>query len=78
MSHQFPPDIEERIRQQMADGNYNSEDDLFRDALDALSLRNEELAAIRSGVADMEAGKMRPLADAADDIRKQHGWTSDG
>ena len=78
MSHQFPPDVEQRIRQQMTEGNYESEDELFRAALDALATRNEDLAAIQAGVADMEAGRMRPLTDAADDIRTKYGWTFGG
>jgi predicted transcriptional regulator len=77
MSRQFAPDVQQRIRDQMAQGNYQSEDDLLRDALDALADRNADLAAIRAGVADMEAGRMRSLSDVANDIRKKHGWASD-
>jgi len=77
MSYQLPPDLEERIRKQMSDGNYDTEDDVLRDALEALDARNADLAAIQAGIDDMEAGRMRPIGDVADDIRQKQGWTSD-
>ncbi len=77
MSYQLPPDLEERIRKQMSDGNYDTEDDVLRDALEALDARNADLAAIHAGIDDMEAGRMRPIGDVADDIRQKQGWTSD-
>jgi Arc/MetJ-type ribon-helix-helix transcriptional regulator len=36
MSYQFPPDLEERVKARMSDGRYGSEDDLLRQAMDAL------------------------------------------
>jgi Arc/MetJ-type ribon-helix-helix transcriptional regulator len=36
MSYQFPPDLEQRVRARMSDGRYGSEDDLLRQAMDAL------------------------------------------
>jgi len=36
MGHQFPPDVEQRIQAQLATGAYESEDDVIRDALEAL------------------------------------------
>ncbi len=74
MSYQFPPDVEQRIRHQIALGNYSNEDDVLRDALEALDARNADMAAIRAGVEDMEADRMRPIGDAASDIRRRHGW----
>ena len=77
MAYQFPPDVEQRIRKQLSEGNYDSEDDVLRDALEALAARNADLAAIQAGAEDMEAGRMRPLTEVADEIRQKHGWTSD-
>lgn len=77
MSYQLPPDLEDRIRKQMSDGNYDTEDEVLRDALEALDARNADLAAIQAGIDDMEAGRMRPIGDVADDIRQKQGWTSD-
>ena len=59
MAHEFAPDVQQLLREQMAAGNYGSEDDLLRDALGTLRQRNEDLAAIREGIADMEAGRTR-------------------
>ena len=36
MAYQFPPDLEQRVKEQMASGVYNSEDEVLRDALRAL------------------------------------------
>jgi len=36
MSYQFPPDIEERLKARMSDGRYQSEDDVLREAMNAL------------------------------------------
>ena len=76
MSYQFPPDVEQRIRHQIALGNYTSEDDVLRDALEALDARNADMAAIRAGVEDMAADRMRPIDEVAVDIRRKHGWKS--
>jgi Arc/MetJ-type ribon-helix-helix transcriptional regulator len=37
MSYQFASDVERLLREQMALGHYNSEDDLLRDALVSLN-----------------------------------------
>ena len=36
MSYQFPPDIELRVKARMVDGGHQSEDDVLREAMDAL------------------------------------------
>ena len=36
-----------------------------------------DLASIRAGVEDMEAGRVRPIAEVADEIRRKHGWQSE-
>jgi Arc/MetJ-type ribon-helix-helix transcriptional regulator len=72
MSYQFPPDVEKLVRHYMASGVYTSEDELLRAALTTLgefSMAPEALddeyrqtvAALREGIADAEAGRMRPL-----------------
>jgi len=74
MAYQFPPNVEKLVKEQMAVGGYASEDDLLRDALDALQQfahsrqqvegeYREAVAAVRVGVSDMKAGRMRPLRD---------------
>ena len=73
MSHQFAPDVEQLLREQMSVGNYGSTDDLLRDALGILKTRNDDLAAIRAGLDDMQSGRVRPLKDVADGIACKHG-----
>ena len=65
MSHSFPPDVEEQIRRQMEQGEYESEAELLRDALAALVARNADIAAIRAGIEDMESGRTSHLKDIA-------------
>lgn len=74
MSYPFPPDLRELVHHAMATGGFRSEDDLLRDALTTWKRRNDDLAAIREGVADMEAGRVYPLEDVFDEICERHGF----
>ena len=74
MTYRFPRQIDQLVRQQMAAGNYASEDELLEDALRALYERNEDLAAIREGIDDMEAGRVEPFLSAAEEIAKKHSF----
>ncbi len=38
------------------------------------SLSDEDIAAIEAGIADAEAGRVRPAADVFADIRQSFGW----
>ena len=79
MAYQFPPNIERLVKERMASGDYESEDDLLADALRALATRNEELVAVNDAIRDMEAGDAgRPLTEVADEIREKHGWSTNG
>jgi Arc/MetJ-type ribon-helix-helix transcriptional regulator len=71
MHYDPPPDVQDQIRQQIATGQYRSEDDVLRAALEALSVRHDELVAIQAGLDDMEAGRLRPFEDVDADIRRQ-------
>jgi antitoxin ParD1/3/4 len=76
MEYQFPPEVDSLVRSQMATGRYATEDELLKDALLTLSEREATLADIRAGIADMEAGRMRPLDDVVDEIRSKHGFAA--
>lgn len=54
MAYQFPPDVDEQIKQRLSSGRYKTEDDVLRDALEALKM-SEELAHFRASVADSRA-----------------------
>ena len=70
MNYQFPPDIEHRVRARMNDGRYQSEDDLLRDAMDALD-RVEQDKLVRWHERNQivarqsEEGLSKPLDDEA-------------
>jgi putative addiction module CopG family antidote len=74
MAYTFPPDIQELVGEQMASGQYRSEDEVLRDALRALSEEAEDLAAVQAAVAEWKAGdEGLPLDEAFDTLRKKHG-----
>ncbi|MBA3312941.1 MAG: type II toxin-antitoxin system ParD family antitoxin [Planctomycetaceae bacterium] len=74
MAYQFPPDIRELVGEQMASGQYRSEDEVLRDALRALSEEAQDLAAVQVAVAEWKAGdEGMPLDQAFEAIRKKHG-----
>lgn len=71
MVYEFPPDLAKAVREQMAAGEYSSEDDLLRDALQALEERKigagvEDpivVEGIRRGLADMNAGRSQSFEE---------------
>jgi Arc/MetJ-type ribon-helix-helix transcriptional regulator len=65
MLYPFPPDVRELVRRAMTAGGFNSEDELLRDALSVWQRQNDDLAAIREGIAEMEAGQGRPFEEFA-------------
>lgn len=76
MIHEFPPDLEKQLQEQMIAGSYQSEVDLIRDALRALRDQSEDLAAVEAGLNDLEEERVRPLAEVASEIRQKYGWSS--
>lgn len=66
----FPPDVSRLIAERMATGDYGSEDDLLRDALQALAEEKEDLQAVRDAIAEWRAGDEGvPLEDAFNRVR---------
>ena len=78
MANQFPPDLEEQLKERMASGQYASEDDVLREALRALKRQDEDVAALKEAIADMEAGdRGRSFDEFVDDFRKKHNIPQD-
>ena len=73
MAYKFPPEVDSLVRKQMAKGQYESEDDVLREALLALRCRDEDAAAVKEAIADMEAGDRGvPFDEFVGKFRKQH------
>ena len=72
--YQLPPDVEHLVAEQLRQGTYDSQEDVLRAAMRALAEKNEDLAAIRAGIQEMESGQTRPLADVDADIRRNLGF----
>lgn len=74
---QLPPDLDQQVKHYLACGQYETEEDVLRDALRALADEQGVLDDIRQGMEDLEAGRGRSL-DAVDaDIRKKHNIPQD-
>ena len=65
MAYQFPPDIEQRIKAQLETGQFQSEDDVLREAIDTLEKRQFGLKELQAMVAvadaDVAAGRVGPF-----------------
>ena len=74
---QLPPDLDQQVKHYLACGQYETEEDVLRDALRALADEQGVLGDIRQGMEDLEGGRGRSL-DAVDaDIRKKHNIPQD-
>ena len=78
MSYQFPPDIDAFVKNQLASGRYASEDELVREAFEALRRQNEDVAAIQAGIEDEQAGRMKPLAEVDAALRERNQIPPEG
>jgi hypothetical protein len=84
MMQQFPPDIQALIQAQMASGNYQSQEDLFRVALahlaeqDPMAEQDVDIRAINESIDDLEAGDPGvPLDAAFDSLRAKYNIPAD-
>lgn len=55
MNLSLPADIADRIQAQLATGEFKSEEEVLREALDTLERRQESLARLKEIVAEAEA-----------------------
>ncbi len=72
MLERLSSEVDQLIREQMASGQYASENDLIAQAIQALRLKEQEVAAIQAGIDDMEAGRVVPLREFDRDFRTRH------
>ena len=81
MTYHFPPALEKLVREQMALGEYRSEDDLLLHALTSLDEHRhmvaydepEVLAGIRQGLDEMKLGLGRAFEEVDAELRARFG-----
>ena len=72
MSIEIPIELQPFVREQVALGCFPSEQQLVNEALQLLKAeRDESLEGIRQGLADAAAGKMQPVAEVFDELRRE-------
>ena len=77
MSVIIPADVQERVNALLGTGLYASEEEILRAAVAALEEQNADLAAIQSGINDMENGRYRPFADFDAEFRERNEIEND-
>ncbi len=75
MNIQVPADMTATVQSLIAGGNYKDEDAVLREALAILKKREDDIAAIKEGLADVEAGRIRPWSDTKAEIQSEFGFT---
>lgn len=71
MSLQIPADLQAFVNRELRTGRYGSEQELVSEALRMLEReRQEALAGVLEGIADVEAGRVVPLREVFDEIRR--------
>ena len=74
MSVDIPGDLQPFVHQQVKLGCYATEQQVVAAAIRLLKAdREESVAGIQAGLADAAAGKMQPLNEAMDDLRREFG-----
>ena len=74
MAYPFPPDLQQLVADRLATGDYQTEDDVLREALRALAGQDDDLAAVREAVAEVKAGdEGLPLGEAFEAVRAKYG-----
>ena len=77
MSYQFPLELDRLVKRQLASGEYESEDEVLIAAMRSLEQQQQDLAAIREGIEDMEAGRVQSIRDFDRDFRETKGIPED-
>ncbi|MBX3411553.1 MAG: type II toxin-antitoxin system ParD family antitoxin [Pirellulales bacterium] len=71
MALQIPTELQAFVNRELRTGRYSSELELVSEALRMLEReRQEALAGVLEGMADVEAGRMVPLHEVFDEIRR--------
>ena len=73
MHYAFPPDVQQLIAGRLASGRYANEDDVLRDALQALEEIDDDATAVQAAIDEWQSGdEGLPLDDAFERVREEH------
>lgn len=72
MTYQFPTDVARQVEAFLAAGGFANEDDVLREALDALAQRNALLAELQAAHDAIEAGQGASVEDVALELREKY------
>jgi antitoxin ParD1/3/4 len=79
MSISLSPELERQITERVASGEYDSADEVVRQAMQLLSQRDEQEASnlvlrakIQEGIDDLENGRHSPLEDVVARLRERY------
>lgn len=74
----LPPDLSSLVQAKVSNGYYRNEEEVLYAALQALSDREEEdLASIRRGLEQADAGEGQPAAKVVSELRAKHGLSDE-
>lgn len=71
MLDRLSPEVDQLSREQMATGQYASENELIEQAIRALRWQEQEVSAIQAGIDDMEAGRVVGVRDFDRSLRSR-------
>jgi len=78
MLHSFSSDLEYFVEQQVASGHFPDRNAVIECALRLLQRdRQEALVGIQTGLADITAGRVQPLDQAFEDLRREFKVAND-
>ncbi len=78
MSYQFPPELSKLVKQHMAVGEFDSEDDLLLLALRTLEEKEADWIAVEESLSTLDQGEQGvSLQEAFDTVRHRHNIPQD-
>ncbi len=76
MSFHFPADIQQSISAYIANGIYQNEEEVLREAIGLLNQRQEDLASVQRGLDDIANGRFRSAEESNEEFRRIHNIPS--
>jgi putative addiction module CopG family antidote len=74
MNIDIPPDLQSFVDEEFATGRYSTKQDVLVQALRGLKReRTEAIAGVNAGIDDLAAGRIQPIREAFDDLKREFG-----